>query len=142
MPARAIQKDDILAQKRTDKEHERILNKLYKELRPVFLHSPDGVYLYLDDRHKICSHRMAEIFGTTIEEWSAEPDFLESFVVSEDRELFAQNFQEHVATLTRPVTFRFRAVKKDGTIFTAETDMIPLSFEGYALAFHFVREVQ
>ena len=39
------------------------------------------------------------------------------------------------------MTFRFRGVRKDGSAFPAETDMIPLTFGGHTVAYHFVRAV-
>jgi PAS domain S-box-containing protein len=132
----------MATQKQQDVEHEQILRDMLEQFRPVFENSPDGVYLYLDDRHKICNERMAAMFGLTSEEWSAVPNFLAGFVAEEDQELVAKNYQQHVAALTRPVTFRFRARRKDGSAFTAETEMIPMSWRGHPVAYHFVREVR
>ncbi len=141
MAMKSVRVDNDVARKRTDKEHEQILTALLKQLTPVFLHSPDGVYLYLDDNHKVCNKRLADMFGMTVEQWSRVPNFLEGFVAPQDRDLVASNFQTHIATLSRPVTFRFTAVRKNGKTFTAETEMIPLSWNGYPIAYHFVREI-
>jgi PAS domain S-box-containing protein len=142
MASKTVRVDNALARKRRDKEHEQVLNELLAQFTPVFLHSPDGVYLYLDDNHKVCNKRMAEMFGMTVEEWSKIPNFLEGFVAPEDRELIASNFQKHIAALNRPVTFRFKAIRKNGETFTAETEMIPISWNGYPIAYHFVREIR
>lgn len=132
----------LLTQKQQDVEHERILQAMLGQFKPVFEQSPDGVYLYLDDRHKICNERLAAMFGLTTEEWSAVPSFLTGFVAREDQDMVARNYQQHVAALTRPVTFRFHARRKDGSAFTAETEMIPMSWDGHPVAYHFVREVR
>jgi len=118
------------------------MSELLDEFTPVLLHSPDGVYLYLDDKHKVCNRRMADLFGMTVEEWNKTPGFLDDFVAPEDRDLVAMNYQKHIAGLTRPVTFRFKARRKNGESFLAETDMIPMSWKGYLIAYHFVREVK
>lgn len=141
MASKTVRTEDALARKRTDKEHEQMLSELLEQFTPVFLHSPDGVYLYLDDNHKVCNKRMADMFGMTVEEWSKVPNFLEGFVAPQDRELVASNYQRTVGALTRPVTFRFKAVRKNGETFTAETEMIPISWDGYPIAYHFVREI-
>jgi PAS domain S-box-containing protein len=133
--------ENELAQKRQDKDHERIISEMLEQFKPVFENSPDGVYLYLDDRHKVCNKKMADLFGMSVEEWAAIPDFLGGFVLPQDQELVARNFQEHVASLTRPALIRFQARKKDGTVFTLETEMIPISWDGHPVAYHFVRRV-
>ena len=130
---------DEVGHERQDREHKEVLHELLEQFAPVFFHSPDGVYLYLDDNHKVCNKRMAEMFGMTIDEWNKAPNFLERFVAPGDRELFAANYQKHVAGLTRPVTFRFKAKRRNGDVFTAETE-IPISWKGYSIAYHFVRE--
>jgi PAS domain S-box-containing protein len=128
--------------KRRNKDHEQVLSELLEQFLPVFTHSPDGVYLYLDDNHKICNQRMADMFGLTVEEWRKIPNFLDGFVASQDRELFATNYGKHVAALKRPVSFRFHAVRKNGETFLAETEMIPVSWKGHPIAYHFVREIR
>ncbi len=82
------------------------------------------------------------MFGFTVKEWAAEPNFLTDFVAEQDQEKVATNYQRHVAMLTRPVTFRFHARRKDGSTFAAETEMIPISWRGNPVAYHFVREVK
>ena len=111
-----------------------------EHLTPVFEASPDGVYVWVDDEHKECNERLAAMFGYTVDEWRRTSDFLETFVAEKDREAFSRAFGEHVAPLTRPTRFRFTAVRKDGSTFAAETDMVPLAVHGHAVAYHFVRE--
>jgi PAS domain S-box-containing protein len=122
-------------------EHEKILRELAGQFGPLFESSPFGVYLYVDDTHKICNERMARMHGMTVEEWQNTLTFLNDFIVEEDREMYARNYQHHVAGLKHPVTFRFRGLRKDGSTFAAETDMIPLCWNGHPVAYHFVREL-
>ena len=137
-----VEVENEIARKKRNKEHEQVLSGLLEQLMPVFSHSPDGVYLYLDDTHKVCNKRMADMFGMTIAEWRKVPNFLEGFVAPQDRELVASHYRNHVAALSRPVTFRFRAVRKNGETFLAETEMIPISWNGQSIAYHFVREIK
>jgi len=122
------------------REHGRIMKELAEQFRPVFESSPMGVYLYLDDTHKICNERLAKMFGMSVTEWEKTASFLDAFVEPRDQQLVAGNFQHHVAQLTHPITFRFHARRKDGTTFVAEMDMIPISWYGNPVAYHFVRE--
>ena len=129
------------SQKHDAEEHEQILREMEEQLGPVFDSSPVGVYLYVTDVHKICNERMARMHGMTVEEWRNTPTFLNDFIAEEDREMYARNYQHHVAGLRHPVTFRFRGLRKDGSTFAAETDMIPLCWHGHPVAYHFVREI-
>ena len=122
-------------------EPEDIIRELAEQFRPVMEQSPDGVYLWLDETHKVCNERLAKLFGFTVEQWSATQPFLDNFVAEEDRRMFSWNYHNRVAALAFPVTFRFRGMRKDGSTFPTETDMIPISYGGEALAYHFVRQV-
>jgi len=120
---------------------EDIIRELAEQFRPIMEQSPDGVYLWLDETHKVCNEQLAKLFGFTVEEWSATQPFLDNFVAEEDRRMFSWNYHNRVAALVFPVTFRFRGMRKDGSTFAAETDMIPISYRGEAVAYHFVRQV-
>jgi PAS domain S-box-containing protein len=122
-------------------ENETVIRELAEQFRPVMEGSPDGVYLWLNEAHKACNERLANLFGYTVEEWCATEPFLEKFVAEEDRKVFSWNYHNRVAVLAFPVTFRFRGQRKDGSTFAAETDMIPISHRGHAVAYHFVRRI-
>jgi PAS domain S-box-containing protein len=122
--------------------HSEIMQELQEQYGPVLESSPDGVYLWLDETNKICNERLASMFGYSVQEWCEAEPFLETFVALDDQEIYAWNYQNRVARLAYPVTFRFRGVRKDGSTFAAETDMIPVAWRGHAVAYHFVREVK
>jgi PAS domain S-box-containing protein len=122
--------------------HTDLIRDLTEQFRPVLENSPDGVYLWLDETYKVCNEKLARMFGYTVEEWSRTEPFLDNFVAPQDRETYAWNYHNHVASLTHPVTFRFHGRRKDGSTFAAETDMIPVSWQGHAVAYHFVREIK
>lgn len=122
-------------------EREDVVRELAEQFRPVMEGSPDGVYLWLDEAHKACNERLAALFGHTVEEWCAAQPFLDNFVAEEDRKVFSWNYHNRVAALAFPVTFRFRGLRKDGSVFCAQTDMIPISYRGHAVAYHFVRRI-
>ena len=121
--------------------HAAVIPQLTEHLAPVFASSPDGVYVWLDEEHWTCNERLAALLGSTVEELSNTRGFLQRFVADEDRELFSWQYWNRVQALAFPVSFRFRAVRADGTSFGAETDMIPLTYGGHTVAYHFVRAV-
>jgi PAS domain-containing protein len=99
------------------------------------------VYIWLDDAKKMCNERQAQMYGYSVGERRASESFLDTFIVEEDQDMYASNYQTRVAPLVFPVAFRFRARRKDGSTFSAETGMIPISWEGHAITYHFVRQI-
>ena len=122
-------------------DHVDLVREMAEQFGPVLERSPDGVYLWLDEEHKVCNEKLAGMFGYTVAEWSAAAPFLDTFIDEEDQEVYSWNYHNRIAAFAFPVTFRFRGKRKDGTTFMAETDMVPVSFRGHAVAYHFVRQV-
>lgn len=81
------------------------------------------------------------MFGYTVDEWEATTEFAHTFVADTDRGVFVWNYQNRVIDNRFPTTFRFKGLRKDGSTFDAETDMIPISYDGQIAAYHFVREL-
>ncbi|MFN2588083.1 MAG: PAS domain S-box protein [Actinomycetota bacterium] len=120
--------------------HAQAVNELRENLAPIFDRSPDGVYVWLDETNKACNDKLAKLFGYSVDEWEAVDDFAATFL-ADDRGHYVWEYQTKVADLRFPVTFRFKGKRKDGSTFDAETDMIPLTYGGHTVAYHFVRQV-
>ena len=121
--------------------HEDVIPQLAEHLRPIFENSPDGVYIWLDETHWTCNERLASLFGYTVAELENSPNLLQRLVHDEDQGNLSWNYWNRVRELAFPVTFRFRGRHKDGTFFQAETEMIPLTYGGHTIAYHFMRRV-
>ena len=122
-----------------DHSHADLLEELTAHFQPILDECPDGVYLWVDPENCVCNENFAKLFGTTPEEFAANLDFLESYVDAADRARFGANYSKHIGHLQGPTRFQFKARRKDGTTFNAETDMVPISFGGHLVAYHFVR---
>jgi PAS domain S-box-containing protein len=121
--------------------HDDAIPRVAEHLAPVFEASPDGVYVWLDETHWTCNEKLAGMFGYSVEELENAPGLLQRLVHEDDQELFSWNYWNRVQALAFPVTFRISGVRKDGSTFPAETEMIPLAYGGHTIAYHFVRAV-
>jgi hypothetical protein len=125
-----------------DELHEEWLAAVAEQLAPVFDHSKEGVYVYLDDQHKICNDVLAKMWGfDSPAEWARTPDFLNSFVVPQDRQKVSRDYHAHIHQLLTPARLRFTVRRPDGKLVRCESDMIPLAHAGQILAYHFVRTI-
>jgi hypothetical protein len=126
-----------------DRQHEEWLAAIAIQLAPIFDNSKEGVYLYLDDQHKICNERLAKMWGyVSAAEWAATPDFLESFVATQaGREQVSQNYHQHIHRELTAFRQQFAVRTKTGTEIECEVDTVPYSFEGQVFAYAFVRPI-
>ncbi len=122
-------------------QHDDAIPQIAEHLRPIFESSPDGVYVWLDETHWTCNATFASMLGYTVDELENSPNLLQRLVHEDDQGIVSWNYWNRVQELAFPVTFRFRAVRKDGDVVLAETDMIPLTYGGHTIAYHFVRIV-
>ncbi len=123
-----------------DEPHEEWLAAIAAQLAPIFEHSSEGVYVYLDDRHKVCNAVLAKMWGFgSPAEWAGAPDFLGTFVAEDDRAEVSRAYHAHIHQSLTPTRLRFTVRRPDGTPVRCESDMIPLSYAGRMLAYHFVR---
>jgi PAS domain S-box-containing protein len=122
--------------------HDDVTRQLAEHLAPIFESSPDGVYVWLDEEHWICSQRFAEQLGyDSPEELNDTPHLLQRWVHEDDQGMFSWSYWNRVQARAFPATIRFRGIRKDGSEALYETDMIPLAYGGHVFAYHFVRLV-
>ena len=126
-----------------DRQHEEWLAAIAEQLAPIFDNSKEGVYVYLDDRHKICNERLAKMWGyTSAAEWSATPDFLESFVDTQpDRVQVSTTYHQHVHRELTAYSLRYTVRRKDGRKIRVESSTVPFALDGQLFAYAFVREL-
>jgi hypothetical protein len=126
-----------------DQEHEEWLAAIGTQLAPIFDNSREGVYVYLDDRHKICNEKLAKMWGyRSAAEWAATPDFLESFVASQpDRVQVSTTYHQHVHRELTAYDLRYTVKRKDGRKIKVVARTVPLAYDGQLFAYTFIQEV-
>ncbi len=123
-------------------EHVKILNELGAQFKPMFEKSPEGIYLYIDEVHKICNVRFAGMLGLTVAEWEKMEGFVNKHVAAADQATLIEAYQRHIHGELTPTRLQVKAVRKDGSTFNVEIDMIPFPWRGEMLALHFCREIK
>ena len=123
-------------------EHVKVLREIAAQFGPLFERCPDGIYVYIDDVHKICNEKLAKLHGTTVDAWERCESIVDTYVQPEDRNVVVNHYTQTIQGLGSPVRFQYRAKRQNGSVFTVETDMIPITWGGNSIALHFVREVK
>lgn len=120
-------------------DHGDLMRELTAHFQPILDECPQGVYLWMDPEHGVCNEAFANMFGIRKEDFTKGHDFLGTYVDDADQATFGAHYGKNVAHLEGPIRFQFKARRKDGSTFRAETDMIPITFGGHPVAYHFVR---
>jgi len=121
--------------------HEELVKGVSEQLKPILDKSPQAIFVYLDDTHKMCNQKMADLVGmSSVKQW-VEAEAPLADVVEEDQPAVIQAYENASEKITAghlPVR-----VKNTKTGKVVKTDMVivPLSYEGHIFALHFLSRV-
>ena len=119
--------------------HEALVSGLYKQMKPVIENSEQAIYLYLDDVHKVCNKRFADLLGyDSPRAWAAmDEPFPMVFVASKSRRALVSAYQDAIERFvgaTIDVTWQ---TKSGGTVDT-RVILVPVAYEGHVFALHYI----
>ena len=122
-----------------DEHHEHLVKEIAEQLEPVLSKSPQGVYIYLDDVHKICNKKFAEMLGyNSVEEWVAN-EYPVGDVSEEDQEKAINAYGEASRNLKASKVFA-SIVRKDNKKIKVNIIMAPITYKGEVFVIHFVSQ--
>lgn len=119
--------------------HEALVGGLHRQLKAVFEESEQGVYLYLDDNHKVCNERFASLLGyDSPQEWAevtaSSPDTL---VAGKSQDTLVTAFQDAMDRLVASANTIVWKKKNGGEVETTVI-LVPVMYEEHPIALHFV----
>lgn len=120
-------------------QHESLIESIAKGYADILEHSKQGVYIYLDDAHKICNKYFAELLGyESPEEWAkVDESFPVAFVATKSQKTLVSSYQdamENMVGSTNTILWK----KKDGTTVNTEVILVPIVYDNHLFALHFV----
>ncbi len=122
-----------------DEHHVHLVKEVAEMLELILSKSPQAIYIYLDDTHKICNQKFADMLGYgSIDEWVANQTPVDDVLKSDQDKVIkaygAASEQYEASSLS--VTM----VKKDGEKAQANVIMVPFTYRGEVFAIHFISE--
>jgi len=118
-------------------QHAHLVHEVEELFKPVLSNSPQAIYIYLDDAHKICNKKYADMLGyKSVKEWvdneypiddvdeKDQPKGMKAYMAASEK-LQAGNF---TGTL----------VKRNGRKFKAQVIMTPFTYKGEVFVVHFI----
>lgn len=119
--------------------HEHLIGAITKEYSQILKNSKQGVYIYLDDHHKICNEKLAKMLGyKSAADWAAvRIDPVGKMVDSKSQNALINAFwNAHDKSIGSEVNVTWNK-KPEGKIKT-KVILVPISFQGHLFALHFV----
>ena len=121
--------------------HTDLIQSFYEEQKDVFASSSQGMYAFLDDDSRVCNNKFAKMLGfASPEEWAnvnVDGSFPDAFVAEKSQQELVdayQNAMENGTGATLEVTWK----KKSGGTVDTTVILVPVMYQGHALALHFI----
>ena len=122
------------------KHHEELVEGFYNQLEEIFVSSKQAVYLYLDDNHKVCNKKFAEMLGfKSPEEWAKVENPLDVGVDKTSQPAMVSAYQDAMEKMISS-KIEVKLKKKGGSAFNASVIMVPVAYQGHIFALHFISE--
>jgi len=123
----------------SDRRHEKLIAGIGTQFKEILDGSRQSVYIYLDDLHKVCNRNFASLLGyRSPKEWSdVKENFPNVFVARKSQQILISAYQDAVTKFigsTIEVTWK----RKDGTEVKSTTILVPIEYDGHAMALHYV----
>ena len=121
--------------------HEELVKGITAQLKPIMDKSPQAIYVYLDDTHKACNKKFADLLGySSAKEWAnTEAPLADVAEEYQERVIAAyENASEKMQASSLDV--RLTNVKTGKTIKT-NVIMVPVAYEGHIFAVHFISKL-
>lgn len=118
--------------------HEQLVSGLAEQMKKILESSEQSMYIYLDDTHKMCNSKFAQLLGyVSAKEWADVQGSLDPYVEKESQETIASAYwkaMEKLAASSISVMWK----KKLGGSVKTNVILVPMAYSGHILAVHFV----
>ena len=124
-----------------NQHHEDLITGIAQQLKPILDKSEQAVYIYLDDTHKVCNKKFADLLGyKTAKEW-ASTDAPLADIVEEDQGSVITAYENAMEKMVASDTeVRVKNIKT-GKLVKTRIILVPIAYSGHLFALHFVSKI-
>jgi PAS domain-containing protein len=121
-----------------ERHHEELIKGITKQMESILDSSQQGIYIYLDDIHKVCNEKFSSLMGYgSPEEWSKVEDSFEEFVDPSSQETLVKAYRLAMEKMI-PSTIKVSWKKKSGGTVATSVVMVPIAYNDHLFALHFI----
>jgi hypothetical protein len=124
-----------------EEHHVELIKSIAREFKPVLDKSDQGIYIYLDDNHKVCNKKFSDLLGyQSPGEW-ADMEAPLSDVVEEDQQAVIESYMNASEKMVAgAIEVRFKNIKT-GKILKASMVTAPVGHAGHVFTVHYLSKL-
>ena len=118
--------------------HEDLVNKFHGQLKQIFDDSPQAIYLYLDDNHKVCNKKFASLLGYgSPDDWAKIENPLEENVAKESQDaVVSAYFDASEKMIASQMDVKMKTTS--GSVLEASVIVVPVAYQNHMFALYFI----
>lgn len=121
--------------------HEELIAGMAEQLELILKKSAQGVYIYLDDVHKVCNEKFAKMLGyKSAKEWADVEAPLADVVEADQDKVIAAYEKATEKFVASSLDIAMRNVKTNKLINTRMV-IAPTVYEGHVFSLHFLSQI-
>lgn len=121
--------------------HEELVKGITEQMKPVLQKSEQAIYIYLDDNHKVCNKKFADLLGyKSPKEW-ADAEAPLSDILEEDQQSVINSYMNASEKMVASaIEVRAKNVKT-GKIIRIRMVIAPIGHAGHVFTAHFISRI-
>jgi len=121
--------------------HVQLVEGITQQMKPVLEESEQAIYIYLDDNHKVCNKKFADLLGyKSPKEW-ASTDAPLADVVEEDQQSVIDAYMNASEKMSASaIQVRVKNVKT-GRIMKTRMIIVPIGHSSHVFTAHFISKI-
>ena len=119
------------------KHHEELIKGITEQMKPVLEKSEQAIYIYLDDNHKVCNKKFADLLGyKSPKEWADAEAPLSDVVEGDQQSVIDAYKNGSEKMVASSIEVRFKTIKT-GKIVKTKMVIAPVGHAGHVFTTHF-----
>jgi hypothetical protein len=121
--------------------HEELIKGITEQMKPVLDKSGQAIYIYLDDNHKVCNKKLADLLGyKSPKEW-ADTEAPLSDVIEADQQSVIDAYMNALGKMiASAIDVSFKNIKT-GKIEKTKMIIAPIGHAGHVFTAHFLTKI-
>jgi hypothetical protein len=121
--------------------HEKLVKGITEQMKPVLEKSEQAIYLYLDDTHKVCNKKFADLLGyKSPKEWADVEAPLADVVEGDQQSVIDAYMNASEKMVASTIEVRVKNVKTDKIVKTRMT-IAPVGHADHVFTAHFFSKI-
>jgi len=121
--------------------HEELVKGITEQMKPVLDKSDQAIYLYLDDTHKVCNNKFANLLGyKSPKEWADAEAPLSDVVEEDQKSVIKAYMNASEKILANSTEVRVKNIKT-GKVVKTRMIIAPIGYAGHIFTAHFFSKI-